>query len=54
MSATAKLTIEASALHAGENGYLEISCSSTIPDYPLHHVQYADVRTESVSGNYSA
>ncbi|XP_043583351.1 uncharacterized protein LOC122568081 isoform X1 [Bombus pyrosoma] len=49
MSATAKLKIEVSALHTGEKGYLEISCYSTIPDYPLHHVQYADVRTESVS-----
>ncbi|XP_017764154.1 PREDICTED: uncharacterized protein LOC108553668 [Eufriesea mexicana] len=49
MSATAKLTIEVSALHAGENGYLEISCSSTIPDYPLHHVKYADIRKETVS-----
>ncbi|XP_029042339.1 uncharacterized protein LOC114875796 [Osmia bicornis bicornis] len=49
MSATAKLMIEVSALHAGENGYLEISCYSTIPDYPLHQEQYADVREETVS-----
>nr|XP_012137038.1 PREDICTED: uncharacterized protein LOC100879109 isoform X2 [Megachile rotundata] len=49
MSATAKLMIEVSALHAGENGYLEISCYSTIPDYPLNHEQYADVRKETVS-----
>ncbi|XP_076627181.1 uncharacterized protein LOC143344726 [Colletes latitarsis] len=48
MSATAKLTIEVSALHAGENGYLEISCYSTIPDYPLHE-EYADIRKETVS-----
>ncbi|CAK9805196.1 hypothetical protein ANTPLA_LOCUS4365 [Anthophora plagiata] len=49
LSATAKLTIEVSELHAGENGYLEISCYATIPDYPLNHVQYADVRKETVS-----
>ncbi|CAL7944691.1 unnamed protein product [Xylocopa violacea] len=49
MSATAKLTIEVSALHAGENGNLEISCHSTIPDYPLFHVQYADIRKETVT-----
>lgn len=52
MSATAKLMIEISALHVGENGYLEISCYSTIPDYPMHE-QYADIRKETVSGNYS-
>ncbi|KAF3427343.1 hypothetical protein E2986_04863 [Frieseomelitta varia] len=52
MSATAQLTIKVSELHIGENGYLEISCYSTIPDYPLHHVQYADDRRESVTGNY--
>ncbi|XP_043510152.1 uncharacterized protein LOC122528757 [Frieseomelitta varia] len=49
MSATAQLTIKVSELHIGENGYLEISCYSTIPDYPLHHVQYADDRRESVT-----
>ncbi|KOC69678.1 hypothetical protein WH47_07865, partial [Habropoda laboriosa] len=48
-SATAKLTIEVSELHAGENGYLEISCYATIPDYPLNHVQYADIRKETVT-----
>ncbi|KZC10122.1 hypothetical protein WN55_01105, partial [Dufourea novaeangliae] len=48
MSATAKLMIEVSALHAGENGYLEISCYSTIPGYPINE-QYADVRKETVS-----
>ncbi|XP_076181624.1 uncharacterized protein LOC143153882 [Ptiloglossa arizonensis] len=48
MSATAKLMIEISALHVGENGYLEISCYSTIPDYPMHE-QYADIRKETVS-----
>lgn len=49
MSATAKLTIEVSELHAGENGYLEISCYATIPDYPLNHVEYADIKKETVS-----
>nr|XP_031839065.1 uncharacterized protein LOC116429832 [Nomia melanderi] len=48
MSATAKLMIEVSALHAGENGYLEISCYSTIPSYPVNE-QYADIRKETVS-----
>lgn len=50
MSATAKLVIEVSALHTGTNGNLEISCHSTIPDYA---VQYADIKKESVTGNYS-
>lgn len=50
MSATAKLVIEVSALHTGKNGNLEISCHSTIPDYA---VQYADIKKESVTGNYS-
>ncbi|KAG7197167.1 hypothetical protein KM043_007249 [Ampulex compressa] len=48
MSATAKLMIEVSDLHAGENGQLEISCHSTIPDYPMHHEQYADIRKKTV------
>ncbi|XP_076249834.1 cell adhesion molecule 2 [Calliopsis andreniformis] len=48
MSATAKLMIEVSELHAGENGNLEISCYSTIPDYPMHE-QYADVRKQTVT-----
>lgn len=44
--------IEVSALHAGENGYLDISCHSTIPDYPMNHEEYADVRKKTVSSNY--
>ncbi|KAL2728858.1 junctional adhesion molecule 2A-like, partial [Vespula squamosa] len=49
LSATAKLMIEVSALHAGDNGYLDISCHSTIPDYPMNHEEYADVRKKTVS-----
>ncbi|XP_012288220.1 uncharacterized protein LOC105703971 [Orussus abietinus] len=49
MSSTAKLKIQVSELHAGENGHLEISCQSTIPDYPITHKQYADFRSRTVS-----
>lgn len=49
MSATAKLKVEVSALHAGENGLLEISCRATIPDFPIHHEQFADIRKKTVS-----
>ncbi|KAL2744828.1 junctional adhesion molecule 2A-like [Vespula maculifrons] len=49
LSATAKLMIEVSALHAGDNGYLDISCHSTIPDYPMNHEEYADVKKKTVS-----
>lgn len=52
LSATAKLMIEVSALHAGDNGYLDISCHSTIPDYPMNHEEYADVKKKTVSSNY--
>ncbi|XP_048505764.1 uncharacterized protein LOC105691989 [Athalia rosae] len=49
MSTVAQLSIEVSALHAGENGRLEISCNSTIPTYPMHHGQYADCKSETKS-----
>jgi len=52
MSATAKLKVEVSALHAGENGHLEISCRATIPAFPMHHQQFADIRTHTVSGKF--
>ncbi|XP_046823816.1 uncharacterized protein LOC124426317 [Vespa crabro] len=49
LSATAKLMIEISALHTRDNGHLDISCHSTIPDYPMNHEEYADVRKKTVS-----
>ncbi|XP_014610305.1 PREDICTED: uncharacterized protein LOC106790117 [Polistes canadensis] len=49
LSATAKLMVKLSELHAGNNGYLEISCHSTIPDYPMNHEEYADIRKKTVS-----
>ncbi|KAK2586591.1 hypothetical protein KPH14_011467 [Odynerus spinipes] len=49
LSATAKLMVEVSELHAGDNGYLEISCHSTIPDYPMNNEEYADIRKKTVS-----
>lgn len=49
LSATAKLMVEVSALHAGDNGNLEISCHSTIPDYPMNNEEYADIRKQTVS-----
>lgn len=49
LSATAKLMVKVSELHAGNNGYLEISCHSTIPDYPMNHEEYADIRKKTVS-----
>lgn len=49
LSATAKLMVELSELHVGDNGHLEISCHSTIPDYPMNHEQYADIRKKTVS-----
>ncbi|XP_039313955.1 uncharacterized protein LOC105193607 isoform X2 [Solenopsis invicta] len=50
MSATAGLKVEVSALHAGENGHLEISCRATIPDFPMQYEQFADIKTKTVSG----
>ncbi|KMQ93462.1 putative chitinase 2-like protein [Lasius niger] len=50
MSATARLKVEVSALHAGENGLLEISCRATIPAFPMQHEQFADIRKKAVSG----
>ncbi|KAL6437373.1 hypothetical protein ACFW04_005104 [Cataglyphis niger] len=49
MSATARLKVEVSALHAGENGHLEISCRATIPDFPMQHEKFADIKTKVVS-----
>lgn len=49
-SATAKLLIEVSELHAGDNGRLEIRCQSTIPAFVTHHEQYADIRIKTVEG----
>ncbi|XP_025157876.1 uncharacterized protein LOC105184987 isoform X2 [Harpegnathos saltator] len=49
MSATARLKVEVSELHAGQNGYLEISCRATIPDFPMYHEQFADIRKKTVS-----
>ncbi|XP_043289642.1 cell adhesion molecule 1-like [Venturia canescens] len=47
-SATSKLLIEVSELHAGDNGRLEIRCQSTIPGFVTHREQYADIRTKTV------
>ncbi|KYQ56268.1 hypothetical protein ALC60_04882, partial [Trachymyrmex zeteki] len=47
--ATAKLKVEVSALHAGQNGHLEISCRATIPAFPMHHEQFADIKKKTVS-----
>lgn len=52
MSATAKLKVEVSALHAGQNGHLEISCQATIPAFPMHHEQFADIKKKMVSGKF--
>ncbi|XP_032672456.1 uncharacterized protein LOC116844691 isoform X1 [Odontomachus brunneus] len=49
ISATARLKVEVSELHAGQHGYLEISCRATIPDFPMYHEQFADVRKKTVS-----
>lgn len=49
MSATARLKIEVSELHAGENGVLEISCRATIPAFPMQHERFADIRKKAVS-----
>ncbi|XP_012216724.1 uncharacterized protein [Linepithema humile] len=49
MSATARLKVEVSALHAGENGHLEMSCRATIPDFPMQHEQFADIRSKTVT-----
>ncbi|XP_018363642.1 PREDICTED: uncharacterized protein LOC108761536 [Trachymyrmex cornetzi] len=49
MFATAKLKVEVSELHAGQNGHLEISCRATIPAFPMHHEQFADSRKKTVS-----
>ena len=53
MFATAKLKVEVSALHAGQNGHLEISCQATIPAFPTHHEQFADIKKKTVSGKFS-
>lgn len=50
MSATARLKVKVSELHAGQNGYLEISCWATIPNFPMYHEQFADIRKKTVSG----
>lgn len=52
MSATSKLSIEVSDLHAGDNGNLEISCQSTIPNFLIHQKEYADIRSKTVEGMY--
>lgn len=52
MSATSKLAIKVSELHAGDNGRLEIACQATIPDFLIHIKQYADIRNTTVPGNY--
>ncbi|XP_072761367.1 uncharacterized protein [Anoplolepis gracilipes] len=49
MSATARLKVEVSELHAGENGRLEISCRATIPAFPMQHEKFADIKTKAVS-----
>ncbi|XP_015117092.1 uncharacterized protein LOC107041175 isoform X2 [Diachasma alloeum] len=48
MSATSKLAIKVSELHAGDNGRLEIACQATIPDFLIHIKQYADIRNKTV------
>ncbi|RLU24012.1 hypothetical protein DMN91_004221 [Ooceraea biroi] len=48
MSATARLKVEVSELHAGQNGHLEIGCRATIPDFPTYHEQFADIRKAKV------
>lgn len=48
MSATARLKVEVSALHAGQNGDLEISCRATIPAFPMQHEKFADIKTKAV------
>ena len=50
MSATAKLRVEVSELHAGENGQLEISCQATIPSFPIYRNEYADYKKKTVQG----
>lgn len=48
MSATARLKVEVSVLHVGENGHLEISCRATIPAFPMQHEKFADIKTTTV------
>ncbi|KAL0125730.1 hypothetical protein PUN28_004649 [Cardiocondyla obscurior] len=47
-STTARLKVEVSALHTGDNGHLEISCWSTIPALLTHHEQFADIKKKVV------
>ncbi|KAK0167213.1 hypothetical protein PV327_004642 [Microctonus hyperodae] len=49
MSATSKLAIRVSDLHAGDNGELEIRCQATIPNFLNHHKTYADIRKKTVT-----
>ncbi|XP_036147586.1 uncharacterized protein LOC105829256 isoform X2 [Monomorium pharaonis] len=49
MSATARLKVEVSELHAGQNGHLEISCRATIPDFPMNHEEFADIKKKTVT-----
>ncbi|XP_077262312.1 uncharacterized protein LOC143897487 isoform X1 [Temnothorax americanus] len=49
VSATAKLKVEVSELHAGQNGHLEISCRATIPAFPMNHEQFADIKKKVVT-----
>ncbi|XP_029162290.1 uncharacterized protein LOC114933885 isoform X2 [Nylanderia fulva] len=53
MSATARLKIEVSELHAGENGVLEISCRTTIPAFPTQNEGFADIKKKVVSVYFS-
>lgn len=52
VSATVQLKVEVSELHAGRNGHLEISCRATIPDFPINHEQFADIKKRVVSGKF--
>lgn len=54
MSATARLKVEVSELHAGENGHLEMSCRATIPEFIMQHEQFADIRNKTVKGKFSS
>lgn len=49
---SSQLSIEVSKLHAGANGRLEITCTSTIPATIPTHEQFADYKSVSVKGKF--
>lgn len=51
-STSAKLRIKVSDLHVGDNGVLEISCRSTIPSFPMHNKQFADLKSKTIPGKF--